>query len=66
MGIDTRTTMDMDTCIRGITLTDEELYSVFRRKKSNVKYNIKRQDFRGVLSRLVMKSRVKNVCLSGN
>ena len=26
MGIDTRTTMDMDTCIKGITLTDEELY----------------------------------------
>lgn len=28
MGIDTRTTMDMDTCIKGITLTDEELYKV--------------------------------------
>lgn len=30
MGIDTRTTMDMDTCIRGITLTDEELYIVLK------------------------------------
>ena len=30
MGIDTRTTMDMDTCIRGITLTDEKLYSVLK------------------------------------
>lgn len=30
MGIDTRTTMDMDTCIRGITLTDEELYGVLK------------------------------------
>ena len=30
MGIDTRTTMDMDTCIRGITLTDQELYSVLK------------------------------------
>lgn len=28
MGIDTRTTMDMDTCIKGITLTDEELYKI--------------------------------------
>lgn len=28
MGIDTRTTMDMDTCIKGIDLTDEELYKV--------------------------------------
>ena len=28
MGIDTRTTMDMDTCIKGIELTDEELYKV--------------------------------------
>lgn len=26
MGIDTRTTMDMDTCIKGIDLTDEQLY----------------------------------------
>lgn len=28
MGIDTRTTMDMDTCIKGIDLTDEQLYEV--------------------------------------
>lgn len=28
MGIDTRTTMDMDTCIKGISLTDEKLYEV--------------------------------------
>ena len=28
MGIDTRTTMDMDTCIKGIDLTDEQLYLV--------------------------------------
>lgn len=28
MGIDTRTTMDMDTSIKGINLTDEELYEV--------------------------------------
>lgn len=30
MGIDTRTTMDMDTCIRGIELTDKELYKVLK------------------------------------
>ena len=28
MGIKTRTTMDMDTCIKGINLTDEQLYRV--------------------------------------
>lgn len=28
MGIDSRTTMDMDTCIKGINLTEEELYTV--------------------------------------
>ena len=28
MGIDTRTTMDMDTCLRGINLTEEQLYKV--------------------------------------
>ncbi len=28
MGIDTRTTMDMDTCIKGINLTEEQLYEV--------------------------------------
>lgn len=30
MGIDTRTTMDMDTAIKGINLTDEELYKVLK------------------------------------
>ena len=30
MGIDIRTTMDMDTCIKGITLTDEQLYRVLK------------------------------------
>ena len=30
MGIDTRTTMDMDTCIKGIDLTDEQLYKVLQ------------------------------------
>jgi predicted nucleotidyltransferase component of viral defense system len=30
MGIDTRTTMDMDTCIKGINLTDEQLYEVLK------------------------------------
>lgn len=28
MGIDTRTTMDMDTCIKGLDLTDKQLYDV--------------------------------------
>lgn len=30
MGIDIRTTMDMDTCIKGINLTDEHLYEVLK------------------------------------
>lgn len=30
MGIDIRTTMDMDTCIKGINLTDEQLYEVLQ------------------------------------
>lgn len=30
MGIDTRTTMDMDTCIKGIDLTDGQLYEVLQ------------------------------------
>ena len=30
MGIDTRTTMDMDTCLRGINLTEEQLYKVLK------------------------------------
>ncbi len=45
MGIDTRTTMDMDTCIKGITLSDEELYKVLNEIldidiKDNVKFKI--------------------------
>ena len=28
MGIDTRTTMDMDTCVKGINLSDETLYDI--------------------------------------
>ena len=30
MGIDIRTTMDMDTCIKGISLNDEQLYKVLQ------------------------------------
>lgn len=30
MGIDIRTTMDMDTCIKGISLTNEQLYKVLK------------------------------------
>lgn len=46
MGIDIRTTMDMDTCIKGITLTDEELYQVLNEILSidvgdNVKFEIR-------------------------
>lgn len=46
MGIDIRTTMDMDTCIKGIVLTDEELYQVLNEILSidvgdNVKFEIK-------------------------
>lgn len=46
MGIDIRTTMDMDTCIKGIILTDEELYQVLNEILSidvwdNVKFEIK-------------------------
>lgn len=46
MGIDSRTTMDMDTCIKGINLTDEELYAVLTEILSidiqdNVIFNIK-------------------------
>ncbi len=45
MGIDTRTTMDMDTCIKGITLSDDELYKVLNEIldidiKDNVKFEI--------------------------
>ena len=46
MGIDIRTTMDMDTCIKGMTLTDDELYQVLNEILSidvgdNVKFEIK-------------------------
>ena len=46
MGIDSRTTMDMDACIKGINLTDEELYRVLTEILSidiqdNVTFNIK-------------------------
>ena len=30
MGIDTRTTMDMDTCIKGLDLSEEQLYKVLQ------------------------------------
>ncbi len=45
MGIDTRTTMDMDTCIKGIILSDDELYKVLNEIldidiKDNVKFKI--------------------------
>ena len=30
MGIDTRTTMDMDTCLKGMNLTEEQLYKVLK------------------------------------
>ena len=47
MGIDIRTTMDMDTCIKGISLTDDELYQVLNEILSidvgdNVKFEIKK------------------------
>lgn len=46
MGIDNRTTMDMDTCIKGINLTDEQLYVVLNEilnidVKDGVKFIIK-------------------------
>lgn len=49
MGIDTRTTMDMDTCIKGITLTDEELYVVLKeileiKLEDNVVFTIKNHE----------------------
>lgn len=45
MGIDTRTTMDMDTCIKEINLTDDELYEVLQEilnidVKDNVSFQI--------------------------
>ena len=49
MGIDIRTTMDMDTCIKGITLTDEQLYQVLQEILSidvedNVSFEIKNSE----------------------
>lgn len=46
MGIDTRTTMDMDTCIKGIDLTDEQLYEILQEilnidVEDNVTFKIK-------------------------
>ena len=46
MGIDNRTTMDMDTCIKGIDLTDEQLYEILNEilsvdVKDNVIFEIK-------------------------
>ena len=45
MGIDTRTTMDMDTCIKGLTLSEQELYKTLEEilnidVKDNVKFEI--------------------------
>lgn len=45
MGIDTRTTMDMDTCVKGINLTDVELYEILNgilniNVEDNVKFQI--------------------------
>ena len=45
MGIDTRTTMDMDTCVKGIDLTDAELYEILNgilniNVEDNVKFQI--------------------------
>lgn len=42
MGIDTRTTMDMDTCVKGIDLTDAELYKILNEILNiNVEDNVK-------------------------
>lgn len=44
MGIDTRTTMDMDTCVKGIDLTDTELYEILNEILNiNVEDNVKFQ-----------------------
>lgn len=44
MGIDTRTTMDMDTCVKGINLTDVELYEILNEILNiNVEDNVKFQ-----------------------
>ena len=49
MGIDIRTTMDMDTCIKGISLTDEQLYEVLQEifninVEDNVSFEIKNSE----------------------
>lgn len=49
MGIDIRTTMDMDTCIKGISLNDEQLYKVLQEILSidvedNVSFKIKNSE----------------------
>ena len=49
MGIDTRTTMDMDTCIKGLSLTDAELYKVLEEilnidVNDGVKFEIKNSE----------------------
>ncbi len=44
MGIDTRTTMDMDTCVKGIDLTDAELYVILNEILNiNIQDNVKFQ-----------------------
>jgi len=49
MGIDTRTTMDMDTAIKGLNLTEEQIYNVLNEILSiniddNVEFNIKNSE----------------------
>ena len=42
MGIDTRTTMNIDTCVKGINLTDAELYEILNEILNiNVEDNVK-------------------------
>ena len=38
IGVSERTTMDMDTCIKGIILTDEELYQKYDLSKGHRRY----------------------------
>lgn len=49
MGIDIRTTMDMDTCIKGISLNEEQLYEVLQEilninVEDNVSFEIKNSE----------------------
>ena len=49
MGIDTRTTMDMDTCIKGLDLTEDQIYDVVQEilsidLRDNVNFKIKNSD----------------------